>query len=195
MAKDTKLSGGVARSEPSEFDKFAASNLDKAVIGTPTGDGGVNPIVANGASLGPNTIEIPMGMTPAQATQMQAAFNSIMKGQTVAPVNPNVSPQQSNRDIIVPDTNTRMWNPMQPFQPTSRLSDMEASVGQGAVNPSAVMTNVPASAKLTPKVDCSPVLIECYHLLNSLIAGRWLLQGAPNLNTMLVRLKAEIENT
>lgn len=206
MAKDTKLSGGtipgtnLPHSEPSEFDKFQAANMNKAVIGIPKGDDGVNPISNNGGAPPPpaNVLELPQGVTPQQAAQMQAAFAAIVSGKAAPQMDlPPVVPQaaQHNPQVQVSSVDSRAWNPYTPFQPSAKLSDMEASVGRGAENPMAVMPNAPVSVKLSPKIDCSPVLIDCWHLLNSLQAGRWILQGGPSVQTMLVRLKGEIEGS
>ena len=140
MAKDTKLSGGVIpgtdlpRHQPSEFDRLAGEHMHKAIIGTPSGDGGINPINASSPTAPANVLEIPFGMPPDKAALMQAAFAAIMAGKTVQTVNeaPNAiaAPPQHMRDAIVPDSNHRMWNPHQEFRPQAKLvPDMERSVG------------------------------------------------------------------
>ena len=203
MAKDTKLSGGitptVSTREPSDFDKFVASNIDKAIIGTPAGDGGVKPLdsgIGKSTSNGGNTMqmELPAGITAEQSIQIQAAMKAILNGVVLAPSQTAVA--QPPRDMIVPETHNRMWNPMVQFAPTARLSDMEASVRPGAVNPNTIIANAPISTKLEPKVDCSPVLIDTYLLLKRLLDGRWFVPGAPTMEveSTLTRLKSEIEN-
>lgn len=203
MAEKAKLSGGtipgttLPRSEPSEFDKFVASNMDKAVIGNPAGDSGVNPISNNAPPPIPaNHLELPPNTTPQQAAQLQAAFAAIMAGKTTPQMDlPPVVPQAAQHNPQVSSVESRAWNPYTPFNPSTKLSDMERSVGTGSENPTAVMPNAPVSVRLNPKVDCSPVLIDCWHLLNQLQAGRWILQGGPSVQTMLVRLRSEIEGS
>lgn len=189
------------RSEPSEFDKFVASNMDKAIIGNPAGDHGVTPLNASNAPPTPQSIAVPVGATAEQAAQIQAAYMAIMQGVPLTTTNPN---NQGNRpavvppmrDVIVPDTQTRMWNPNQVFQPHAKLSDMEASVR--GVNPTAVIAGSSARAEspLKAKSGTSPVLIDTYNLLNNLVKGKWFKFGAPieGIETTLERLKEELEN-
>lgn len=193
MAKDTKLSGGVVpRTEPSEFDKFVGSNLDKAVIIDMS-----NP----GASPAQGVLEIPAHATPQQAAQMRAVHEAIMSGKSFTTVNEPMQtamaqPPAHMRDAIVQDTGiSRAWNPHQPFQPTTRLSDMERTVSADK-NPSAILPHARVEVKLNPKEGCSPVLLDCYSLLNDLLVGRWFLPGFPRLQeieTMKARLQNEIE--
>jgi hypothetical protein len=212
MAKDRtgNQSGG------SEFDKFVSQNISKAIIGTPTEDGGVraiqsnqvpnvsatnNPIAQNSHNNSPNAsipmqIELPAGMTAAQAAAIQAIIN----GQSVQSVgNPVAQPPAGYaRDAVVPEQNSRMWNPMQPFVPTARLSDMERNAPAGANNPSNIIVNARVESKLNPKPDCPVVLIDAFNLFNDILGGRWLLPGCPrshDVQTMLTRLRSEIENT
>ncbi|CAM6003240.1 unnamed protein product [Sphagnum balticum] len=201
---DNKLKGGVvpptvSKSEPSEFDKFVVSNIDKVVITGPEGvakDQGIAP-------PNPNVLELPAGISPQQAIQLQSAFKAIMEGKnltTAQQVNPNpmtaVAAPPPNRDMIVPESNHRMWNPNQEFRPQTRLSDMENSISPGYVNPQQVIANAPINVKLNPKEGCSPVLIDIYILLKRLMDGRWVVPGGPkqDIESMMLRLQSEIED-
>lgn len=186
MAEKPKISD--LTTVPNEYAKFVQDNIGKAVIGVPEGDG----VKVMNAPV-PTTVELPVGLTHEQSIQMQSAFKAIMEGKTLQPTNAVAAPPPGQRDVIVPDQNTRMWNPMQSFQPTAKLSDMEASVRGVDANPTSVISYARPISNLNPKDGCSPVLVDCFALLTSLVAGRWLLPGAPSVDTMLVRLRAEIE--
>lgn len=189
----------IPRNEPSEFDKFVSANIDKAVIGTPTGDHGVNPINKNNPTPVPAIIlELPPNVTPVQAAQLQAAFAAIISGQNVT-TTPNLNAPQvppNNPNAIVPESHNRMWNPYQPFQATTRLSDMERSVAPGAVNPTSIIPGAAAVSPLRAKDGCSPVLIDVYNTLNNLIQGKWFKFGAPiqGIETTLERFKEVLES-
>jgi hypothetical protein len=194
-------SSGPPKRELSDFDKFAINNMDKVIIGTAEGDSGVKPMNSDSVNS-PQMLELPKGISADQAVQLQSAFKAIMNGQGLVPANQGsteftaMAVPPVRRDVIVPESNLRMWNPMESFRPTTKLSDMESSVTNANSNPNAVISYAPPTSKLNPKEGCSPVLIDTYNLLKSLIDGRWFLPGCPRLQDVqstIVRLKAEIE--
>lgn len=194
MSNDKKLSGGtipgVAPRVGGEYDKFVQDNIGKAIIGTPVGDGGVKPLEAtsNDTKVNTNTIELPSGISASQANQIQEALKAIIEGK------PLVNPVQPQRDMIVPDNQMRAWNPQISFAPQAKLSDMESSVGNQNANPNAVISHARPNSNLNPKEGCSPVLIDVFNLLTTLVAGRWILPGSPSVETTLTRLRREIED-
>lgn len=196
MAEVKPLSGGKIPSvSPDPYAKLTADNIGKAQIGMPGPDGSVQPLGSGTGSTSPTTtLEMPQGVTPAQAAQMQAAFAAIMKGQ--GPTQPNAQTLNQPPPVaVVSHDQPRMWNPNQPFQATARLSDMERTVEPGANNPNMVMPNAPVSVKLNPKPDCPVVLIDAYVMLKRMLDGRWILPGGATteVSTMMQRLKMEIE--
>ncbi len=220
MAKDTKGNTGTVPtlSTPargtSDFDKFVAQNMDKAMIGTAGEGDTVNPIGGQPSTVAvSSSVELPAGLSPeqrgqieaviaARAAQQQAVHHAVAQPPTQYNNQMPQPQQQQPAQIPVQPFSTdrgtpRAWNPMDRLMPTTPVSVLEKAMEANQQLPGAVSSGMGSTlTEIKPLEGTPQVYVEAYNLLRALLAGNWIIPGGRSgeVNALLPRLKLEIEH-